>query len=1011
MSHVLATAAEIIGFAALAVTGVGAIVGATAFTAAVGVSASTIAGIAGLASAGLGLVASALQKKPPPVTNPMQWQADPLAGIPYLIGRTYYAGKIVYRNTWGGKDNPNETLISVYSAGPVTLFEGYYVDGVLTTISGTTANIPNSGRMSVSTQLGAQPEAAQLGALGPPNWTTASKLSGLAASSITLVYDAKGSETMTTEPQCGFVIHGATAYDPRLDSTYPGGSGPQRANDETTWTWSENPGLHALTWLIGRRQSGKLMMGVGVLMAAIIVSQFVELANVCDANGWKIGGVIDGRDDKWDRFGDILQAGGAEPLYLGAQIGCNVNTPKVSLATVTSADVIGDASVQATQARRDRINAIVPRFMGEQSIVTADPQHPDDSSKNITTVTWGMVAGGPVVVGDYVGLDGGQRQKQVDYTFVQGVSNGANAPNQVAQLARYDIENAREFGPITLPLKLRWMGYKPGDVITANIPELGLVNQDILIRQRSLSPQNATVTLTCRSETAAKHAFALGQTTTAPPTPSVGGVALVPVPGPSAWALVGGTITSASGTTIPVLQVTGAADSSTIDAVVFSYRTSQTGTASAGPWIGVTVQAPTIELLNITGVQDGAAYDVSVEYRIGVNTGDPLILGPATAGQTAVPWQTGVIGPGKPQDGATVGAPDGTPVGDRNAEVVTASLDTNAAAIISQGLRQDDAQTVLDARTLVSGQPVSTQFAAFQTAQTTTNTAVASSLALLGAKTGDGTAWDLNLDTVQIGGGTTLAEKFTEIGATTSALSGSVSTLESVVLNPDGTAKVSYTLTTSVVGSSGTKVVSGFTNSVDGTGSSTFDILAGHFSIVDPGDGTPHTVFDITGGVVTMHSVEVDTLKVGSVTMSSIAADQVTGLDPRSFADVEITSTETTIAEITGLVIGDAVDGKAVALVDLTQDGTSNVDTAMHLRAYVDVGSGYTLVKTRLSGIQVGGGDAHWSLPIAFTVPIFKGTTSLKITGQASEIDSAGHGNTNSSFARACEITIFSGAR
>jgi hypothetical protein len=1009
MSKFLRTAAEVVGLAVAIVAAIPTWGGSTVLAGLLGgASATTTALVAVGTEVAVAAVEMLTAPKPKTMANPMAWQSDPEAGLPIVIGRAYFGGKISYRNTWGGKDLPNETLVTTYSIGPVKGLTPFYVDGVATTITGTTANIPNAGRMSVSSQLGAQPEASQLGALGPPDWTTASKLSGLAASSITLVYDAKGSKTMTTEPQAGYVVEGVRVYDPRKDDNYPGGSGPQRANDETTWSYDgyDNPYLAGLAWLIGWRQNGKLVAGVGLPLNAIILSQYVEGANVADANGWKCGGILDTTDNKWQRLKDLLQAGGGQPIYIGAQVGCLINTPRVSLATVGIGDVGGDNwSNQTTQSSSTRINAVVPRYVAEQSVTTEDPAHPGDSSKLITTVTWGLVPGSPVIVSDYVTFDRGkQRQKQVDYTFVQNLT-------QSQQLARYEIENSREFGPITLPLKLRWMGYKPGDVITLNLPELGLNGQDVLLLNRELSPQDMTVKMTARSETFAKHAFALGQTGTAPGTPSVSGPPLVPVPGNSAWALVGGTIASTSGTTIPVLQVTGSADASTIDAVVFSYRTSQSETAAAGPWIGVTVQAPTIELLNITGVEDGGIYDVAVAYRIGVNIGGPLILGPATAGQTAVPWQTGVTGPGKPADGATVGAPVGTPVGDRNAEVVTAAVDTNAAAILSEGLRQDDAQLVLDARTLISGQPVSTLFAAFQTAQTTTNTAVVSSLALLGAKTGDGTAWDLNLDTVQIGGGTTLAEKFTEIGATTTALSGSVSTLQSVVLNPDGTAKVSYTLTTSIVGTSGTKVVSGFTNSVDGTGSSTFDILAGHFSIVDPGDGTPHTVFDITGGVVTMHSVEVDTLKVGSVTMSSIAADQVTGLDPRSFADVEITSTETTIAEITGLVIGDAVDGKAVALVDLTQDGTSNVDTAMHLRAYVDVGSGYTLVKTRLSGIQVGGGDAHWSLPIAFTVPIFKGTTSLKITGQASEIDSAGHGNTNSSFARACEITIFSGAR
>ncbi|MDF1506371.1 hypothetical protein PYV61_25680, partial [Roseisolibacter sp. H3M3-2] len=101
------------------------------------------------------------------------------------------------------------------------------------------------------------------------------------------------------------------------------------------------------------------------------------------------------------------------------------------------------------------------------------------------------------------------------YTLVQAV-------NHAAQLARYDIQNSREFGPIQIPLKLRWMGYKPGDCVTAHLPESRLEHQPILLMNRSLDPGSGVVTMAARSETAAKHAFALGQTTTPPPTPALG---------------------------------------------------------------------------------------------------------------------------------------------------------------------------------------------------------------------------------------------------------------------------------------------------------------------------------------------------------------------------------------------------------------------------------------------------------------------------------------------------------
>ncbi|KAK0358297.1 hypothetical protein LTR94_035962, partial [Friedmanniomyces endolithicus] len=115
-------------------------------------------------------------------------------------------------------------------------------------------------------------------------------------------------------------------------------------------------------------------------------------------------------------------------MALGARISCFVNAPKVSLATITTDDVVGAASVTATQSRRDRVNTITPRYRLEAN-------------------NWQYLPGAPISVAEHVAFDGGKRSKLYDYPLIQDTK-------QVATAVRYDIENAREFGPIVLPLKL-----------------------------------------------------------------------------------------------------------------------------------------------------------------------------------------------------------------------------------------------------------------------------------------------------------------------------------------------------------------------------------------------------------------------------------------------------------------------------------------------------------------------------------------------------------------------------
>ncbi|WP_336958760.1 gp53-like domain-containing protein [Sphingobium aquiterrae] len=166
---------------------------------------------------------------------------------------------------------------------------------------------------------------------------------------------------------------------------------------------------------------------------------------------------------------------------------------------------------------------------------------------------------------------------------------------------------------------------------------------------------------------------------------------------------------------------------------------------------------------------------------------------------------------------ATSGAPENTYVAGRLAQLVNSLTDINAVNIIEQALRQDDAQRVLDARTFVDGQPVNTVFVTFRNEQVAANSALASTLALLGAKTPDGTGWVLDLATVQIGGGQTIAQKFTEIGAADASNSASVSALQEVVLGPTGQearalvkARVNDNVATLVVGATGSESVIGF---------------------------------------------------------------------------------------------------------------------------------------------------------------------------------------------------------
>jgi hypothetical protein len=511
MSKTLRTVAVIAGAVALVATGVGAIgaaaaPGALAGSATVaGVSTASLASVAtyaSLAATVASIGAQVTAKKPPArgSVNSVMIATD--APAPCLIGRTYYGGvlrhDVGYGATLNKVRNPYRGMPIEYSvAGPLESLEGLYLDFQPVSFTGNAATGYYATYLYRDYRLGQASETA----LSPnwsamPNWTTAHKLSGKAAVLWNLKFDKDGKRFASGVPVQGAVWKGVKCYDPRKDSTYPGGSGSHRLATPSTWEWSECPGLHALKYALGSYQNGFKIFGVGLPIAGLMVEHFIHLANVCDANGWTVGGVIFEPGDRWANLKDILQAGGAEPLFIGGKLGLKINAPRVSLDTITDADLADDdAEITAMQSWRDRRNGIIPKYRSEAN-------------------KWDYVQSDLVQFAAYVTEDGEEKNEERQYNLVQD-------KDQAAQLAAYELVNGRERFPITLPCKPRLRRYGPGDMLTLALPEHDLNGVDVVVVERSLDPATMVVTLTMIEETAGKHAQALGQSGTAPPPPAL----------------------------------------------------------------------------------------------------------------------------------------------------------------------------------------------------------------------------------------------------------------------------------------------------------------------------------------------------------------------------------------------------------------------------------------------------------------------------------------------------------
>ncbi|TDW65344.1 putative tail protein [Novosphingobium sp. PhB55] len=623
MAKMLKTAGIVVAAVALVAMTAGAAapaVAATATTAAsaggvAGVSAATLGAIGaygGLASAALTAAAAATAPGVSAQGTATKFVTNPDSGLPYAMGRTRMSGLRFFAgtNTRPGYTKFNDllwfgALLSI--GGQIDSIEKFTADGEVVAFDAS-GNAVGEFRdyMAQKVHLGGPMATAlnlSLGGGTAPGWTTAHKLSGITHAMWCLRYNKQGEMYGAGAPEPAWIGKWVKVYDPRLDSTYPGGSGACRALQESTYVWSDNPGLHALTWALGRWQNGNRTCGIGAPVETIRMAEFVECANVCDANGWKVGGVEWTTDSKWDTLKRILQAGGARPTQTAAMVGCLVNMPRTAIATIESRHLHDGLSLAATKSRRERINTVLPRYVDENS-------------------DWSVITGTAVSVAQYITADKGKRSKEIDFPLVQ-VFSGEEA-KQPGQLAAYEIVNSREAGPWTFTTGPEWIGLKTGDVVYLNVPEEGLVNQPVMITRRAIDPSTGKVSFAVETETYSKHAYALGESTT-PPDPFTLAAPDLKPPAPVAteWSVSGTT----SGEGFPALLVAGDSEMPSADAIVIDYRLHTTGESAGDGWTNSAILSAVDTVRHVIApLESQTAYDVRISYRVGTIDGDTTIF-------------------------------------------------------------------------------------------------------------------------------------------------------------------------------------------------------------------------------------------------------------------------------------------------------------------------------------------------------------------------------------------------
>jgi len=771
------------------------------------------------------VVTKALTPKPKGIGSSgiqTSFKADPQAPSPFLVGRTGSGGYNVFTYPSGDK-NKYLNFFTVFSRfGPLKAFEGFSANKTPVNFNAggaVTSGGSFAGKMWLIAALGLQPATALatptdlIGNGEVAEWTAAHKLSGLAAHRWALEFNS--TVYANGVPQPISVWQGMRVYDPRLDSTYPGGIGDQRADDPESWGYDgyDNNYLQAITYLLGYWENGVKVGGVGLAPAMIDFPAYVEGANLADLNGWKSGGEFTSADSKWSVLTNMLQAGGGEPLKIGAKVSCRINAPRTALATLGEADIAGQVNVPGVRSRRERKNSIIPRYRSEAH-------------------DWQVVAAAPITAEAYQLEDGGLRQKEIEYPFCQ-------ADEQAGQLAGYDLVNAREMYPITLTAKPAWMGYRPGDCINLNLPEMGLISQKAIILNRDLDLATGTVSMTLISETEGKHEFALGQTAVPPPTPglTVPDYGTIIAPAVEAFHASVGYLTSGANA-LPAISITGVGDNPFAKYIVIEYRV-----VGAADWIEWATAPATTTAFTITGLDSGQTYEIAVSYIsvLGVR-GARRVYGPYTTGGVNANQLAGI-------DGATI----------------INGLNTNIEGLAKEILSRQNLDAFTKA-TFYDGNGKSIKTVALSAIDKADN--AVSTMNFIGAFNVDHSAFILNASTVSVVDADGVTKTWS---AYVNAVSTKVGDLETTVaIQQESLDGITGKLSLSVTAPGGTGGI------VIGAGpqGSYIGFAAAELAIFDNADPDVYTiVFAYAGGIISLNSaVKVNGAAVinGSLTINAV---------------------------------------------------------------------------------------------------------------------------------------------
>lgn len=595
-----------------------AILGVGASATAVSVTTFLLTTVAGAAiSFGLGALQKALSPKPK--------AGDALSGLETTVqiggdiarqincGIVAAKGQLVYHNTYGA-NNEGYQQIYVLSDWISDGLEGLFIDGKKVTLN-LSASVGGVYHYNVSEHPGlmllrfyngthTEADPTLISTAKPPGkYAATDKLIGLTHVVVEYYYAKDVPLFETGIPKLTFEMRGAKLYDPRRDSTVPGGSGAHRWTDLTTWEFTQNPAIMTYNFMRGFYRNGEKLMGMGIPAGRILYDTVFAAANVCDETVTLDEGGSESRyraaimltADEGVTYGqtlEVLLSTFAGYLYdYSGYYYVQAGAGYTAAATITDAELVVGSTVTyaAKRSRAELVNRLHGQFLSAATDYQPASYTPQISASGVSA-------------------DGEELGRSLDLMSVP-------SQFQAERIAQIRLRESRRQATASITLGFHRQNLQAGDWITWNSARFG--NKTWRIQSRAVDPTTRRVLLELAEIDANVFSWSTAdEGDRVPPNVNLSPAALATTV--SAFAIAAVSLSDPAGNLIPGLKFTWVpVTDPTIDAVIIEYR--KVGTTTPSKAVDYSPQDGIMQVTD--GVVGGTAY----EARATISTTPPRV--------------------------------------------------------------------------------------------------------------------------------------------------------------------------------------------------------------------------------------------------------------------------------------------------------------------------------------------------------------------------------------------------